>query len=143
MKMDRRPLVTAVIATLIVASTVGVPGQAVAGHAGAGAVSVAYGFGVSPYVITEASPNVVGKAEASDGFGSRLSASIYSDLDPADLAVGVPGENVGSIADAGEVHVFYGSSSFGLNGFNEVWNRNKPGIAGTAHKGDRFGGAVH
>jgi hypothetical protein len=45
--------------------------------------------------------------------------------------------------DAGEVHVFYGSSSFGLNGFNEVWNRNKPGIAGTAHKGDRFGVALH
>jgi len=123
---------------------VGVPGQDVAGHADAGAVSVAYGdFGIASVVLTEASPNVVGAAEASDGFGSRLSAAIYSDLDPGDLAVGVPGENVGSIADAGEVHVFYGSSSFGLNGFNEVWNRNKPGIAGTAHKGDRFGGALH
>ena len=29
----------------------------------------------------------------------------------ADLAVGVPGENVGSLGDAGAVHVMYGSGS--------------------------------
>jgi FG-GAP repeat len=33
-----------------------------------------------------------------------------------DLAVGVPGENVGSIVDAGSVNVLYGSTGTGLNG---------------------------
>lgn len=64
-----------------------------------------------------------------------------------DLAVGVPGEDVGprdgpEINNAGAVDVLYGQAD-GLSELgSDVWNQNKSGISDAAEGGDRFGSSV-
>ena len=60
----------------------------------------------------------------------------------ADLAVGVPDENVGAVADAGAVNVLYGSASGPVGTGSQQWTQNSSGIAGNAETGDHFGAAV-
>jgi hypothetical protein len=61
-----------------------------------------------------------------------------------DLAVGVPGENVGGITDAGAVEVFYGSGGIiGLPAVgDQLLRQGAAGMAGVAEAGDRFGAAL-
>lgn len=59
----------------------------------------------------------------------------------ADLAVGVPGEDLGSRAvkrDAGSVQVLYGSSR-GPTARDQLWTQDSRGIKGAAERGDMFG----
>jgi hypothetical protein len=61
-----------------------------------------------------------------------------------DVAVGVPSEDLGTIADAGAVQVLYGSNG-GLQATNpddQFWNQDSVGVRGVAQSGDAFGGAV-
>ena len=56
-----------------------------------------------------------------------------------DLAVGVPGENVGSTVDAGAVNVLYGSAGTGLNGFgSQLFTQPVSAV----EAGDQFGSAL-
>jgi hypothetical protein len=55
-------------------------------------------------------------AEDGDGFGSSLAAANFGMSELADLAVGIPFEDLGSVADAGAVHVLPGSQALGLTG---------------------------
>lgn len=90
------------------------PGATVDGHWFAGAVVVLYGSakGVSAAkrtVITQNSPGVPGVAEAGDAFGA---SSVVADLDKdgyADVVVGSPHEQVGSVRSAGSAAVLWGS----------------------------------
>jgi hypothetical protein len=62
----------------------------------------------------------------------------------ADLAVGVPSEDLGTVADAGQVQVLYGSSS-GLQAVtpdDQLWNQDSAGVKGAAQTGDKFGAAL-
>jgi hypothetical protein len=57
----------------------------------------------------------------------------------ADLAVGVPSEDVGGAADAGGVNVLHGSSG-GLSTTGSQWfDQNTSGVVGSAEAGDEFG----
>lgn len=57
----------------------------------------------------------------------------------ADLAAGVPQEDVGGTADAGAVHVLYGGSSgLALVG-GQLWHQDVAGVPGKVQKNDRFG----
>ena len=47
--------------------------------------------------------------EVNDQFGSVLAAGDFNNDGYADLTIGVPSENYGTIKDAGQVHVLYGS----------------------------------
>ena len=58
-----------------------------------------------------------------------------------DLAVGAPGENVGSAVDAGAISVLYGRAT-GMRSDRRVITQNSPGVAGFAERGDRFGAAL-
>ncbi len=59
-----------------------------------------------------------------------------------DLALGVPGENVGSAANAGAVNIIYGSAT-GLRATgNQLWHQNITAVQGAAETGDRFGAAL-
>ena len=59
-----------------------------------------------------------------------------------DLAIGVPGEDVGSITDAGAVNVIYGTSG-GLSAANDqFFTQNTTNIEDTAEASDNFGSAL-
>ncbi len=61
-----------------------------------------------------------------------------------DLAIGIPGQDVGSVPGAGAVNVFYGS--FANNGLtfrnSQEWTHSNTGT-GTSQAGEFFGGAVY
>jgi hypothetical protein len=118
---------------------VGVPGEDVAGRVDAGAVSVIYGsrLGLSEsrdQIWTQGARDVdsfqtQGIAEARDVFGNALAAGDFDADGFADLAVGVPGESVGSIPGAGAVNVIYGSSAGLTPGRNQIWTERASGVA--------------
>jgi len=61
----------------------------------------------------------------------------------ADLAIGAPFEGVGTVANAGIVHIIYGLNAAGLNASgNQQWTQNSGGIADACEEGDQFGSAL-
>ena len=92
-----------------------------------------------------------------DGFGEMYLATfstVYAVVSTAgpdcdidgdgygDVVVGVPGETVFGVDEAGGVHVFYGSSAGLEPADDDFITQRTSGIAGTSHAGDRFGQAV-
>jgi hypothetical protein len=111
---------------------VGVPGE----NGFAGAVNVLYGStgglsGTGPQLFTQ----VGGAVEAGDGFGSVLAAGDFNNDNFADLAVGAPGEAVGTMQAAGAVSVLYGSAG----GLTATGGRLFTQVGGTVELGDHFG----
>jgi hypothetical protein len=60
-------------------------------------------------LFTQNSPGVGSAAEEFDFFGDALITGDFNNDGFADLAIGVPGESVDSIVDAGAANVLYGS----------------------------------
>ena len=60
----------------------------------------------------------------------------------ADQAIGIPGEAVSGVDDAGAVHVLYGSATGLAAARNRLWHQDSLNVAGTAGAGDRFGEAT-
>ena len=86
--------------------------------------------------VTQNTPGVPGVAEAGDHFG----ASVWTW--EGYLAVGVPGEDVGSLSNAGMLQVFNNArTSAPLTSYG-AWTQNSPGVPGNAEAGDEFGAAV-
>lgn len=95
---------------------VGTPGEAIGSAGFAGGVSVfnhtlSGGFPTPLVGIDQDAAGVTGVAEAGDGFGTSVSMTNYRPSDQtynsdALLAVGTPGEDIGTTADAGGVAVF-------------------------------------
>jgi len=126
---------------------IGVPDQDVGSAVDAGGVDVLYGSAsglaaAGSQSFDQNSPNVEDFAETGDHFGSALAAGDLNGDGFADLAIGVPDEDVGSIVDAGAVNVLYGTVS-GLSANNDqFWHQDRPGIEGSIDEGDRFGSAL-
>jgi FG-GAP repeat len=60
----------------------------------------------------------------------------------ADLAVGVPAEDAGTIVNAGAVNVLYGTAA-GLTGSgSQLFTQDSPGVGSAAEQGDLFGLAL-
>ena len=89
-----------------------------------------------------ASAQLLGTLEANDNFGEALAAGYFDGDGYADLAVGVPAENLGSATDAGGVNVLYGTASGLGTARNQFWTQDSPGIGDAAESGDRFGAAL-
>lgn len=122
---------------------VGVPGEDIGATTNAGAVNVIYGSesGLADgprQQLTQA------LAEPGDGFGTAVATGDFNGDILTDLAVGVPGENLGGIVDAGAVEVFYGSGGvIGLPAVgDQLLRQGAAGMAGVAEAGDRFGAAL-
>lgn len=83
-------------------------------------------------------------AENNDILGTSFAIGDFNGDGVADLAIGSPGESVGSVAQAGAVHVLLGSDVFGVLNFleNTYWTQDEPGVEGTAEPNDRFGFAL-
>ncbi|MFE1775494.1 VCBS repeat-containing protein [Streptomyces sp. NPDC059008] len=95
---------------------VAAPGAHVNGRSGAGQVVIVYGGVSDPAnarrtVISQDSTGVPGTAEAGDGFGEAVVAEDFNGDGYADLAVGAPGEDVGTDTDGGTVAILWGSDT--------------------------------
>jgi uncharacterized delta-60 repeat protein len=126
---------------------VGVPGETIAGRKSAGAVNVLYGSdtgltAVGNQVWHQDSIDIGEKAEVSDQFGFALTAADFDGNGHADLAVGVPRENLGKRVDVGLVHAIYGSPG-GLTAANDdLWHQDVANINDAAEPYDLFGYAL-
>ncbi|MEU5661392.1 VCBS repeat-containing protein [Streptomyces longwoodensis] len=80
------------------------------GQEKAGLVQIVLGGGKGVTTLSQDTPNVSDAAEAGDQFG--FSIAVYdANLDGcSDIAVGIPYEDVGTVKDAGLVHLVYGST---------------------------------
>jgi FG-GAP repeat len=119
---------------------VGAPRETVGGRPGAGAVSVVKnddsGFlAAGSQLFYQGAAGVPGTAETGDGFGSAVAVGSYGQ-GVGGLAVGVPGEDIGAVADAGALNVLYG-----LDGVGTVLLTQQD-AAGTVEAGDAFGAAL-
>jgi len=121
------------------------------GEKGIGAVNVLYGatLGLSAtgnQLWTQDSNDIEDKAEVeqplSEQFGMSLATGDFDGDGRDDLAIGVPGEDVGDIVDAGAVNVLYGSANGLSAAGNQIWTQDSDGIEDAAEFGDRFGGSL-
>jgi hypothetical protein len=117
---------------------VGAPGEDVGAATDAGALNVMYGSAgglqASADVFFQGSRGVGGSLEDNDRFGAAVAKGDFNDDGIFDLAVGAPGEAVGSDTAAGAVNVLNGSSG-GLTGGPLFTQAN-------AETGDGFGAAL-
>ncbi|WP_277739462.1 FG-GAP and VCBS repeat-containing protein [Streptomyces sp. LX-29] len=95
---------------------VAAPGASVAGKSAAGQVVILWGGTTDPNntrrtVISQDSPGVPGGAEAGDRFGDAIVAQDFDGDGYADLAVGTPGEDLGTDTDGGTVAILWGSDA--------------------------------
>jgi hypothetical protein len=123
---------------------IGVVAEAVGSVTDAGAVNVIYGSatGLSAAGDQFWHQDVAGvtdAAEPDDRFGRAVAAADFDGDGFCDLAVGVPGEDVGGRDSAGAVHVFYGSAAGLTAARDRLWHQNSTGIAGTPGTFDAFG----
>ncbi|MFJ4009316.1 S1 family peptidase [Streptomyces sp. NPDC090026] len=85
------------------------PEAAVGGDAGAGLVRIVYGGGKGAAEIHQDLDWVPGGAEANDSFGRAVDTVDYDEDGCTDLVVGIPGENLGSVVDAGMADILHGA----------------------------------
>ncbi|MFO7679884.1 MAG: hypothetical protein R6X34_07515 [Chloroflexota bacterium] len=126
---------------------IGVPNEAIGNTATAGAAHILYGA-VGPGLSDSGSQlwyqgnnGLLDAAEAYDGFGAAFAIGDFDGNGYLDLAVGVPGEGIGSpeIPKAGAVHVLYFSAR---SPENEIWHQDSAGILDNVEEDDRFGFAL-
>ena len=122
---------------------IGVPGAEVAGFDNAGAVALRAPLdgGSVAHWITQETPGIPGAAEAGDSYGWSVTCNYLVGGPEIDCAVGAPGEDVGSLADAGTVAVIkdlYDSDDYTAT----TYDQNSPGVPGSAEKNDRYGASL-
>ena len=84
-------------------------------------------------------PGFPGAQEDGDLVGSAVSVADVNGDGYADLALGIAGEDITDLADAGSVALVPGSAS-GITGTGtQVFHQNTAGVPGVAEAGDRFG----
>jgi hypothetical protein len=122
---------------------IGVPFEDISGI-DEGAINVLYGS--SPGGLTATGDSVWGQfadpAEDEDKFAFALAAGNFDGDDYIDLAIGVPGEDVGSIQDAGAVNIMYGAAGGISSARVEIWHQDTGSIGSLAETGDQFGSAL-
>ncbi|MFF1448565.1 FG-GAP-like repeat-containing protein [Streptomyces sp. NPDC058274] len=119
----------------------------------AGAVRVVYGSSSGPSTrtakITQDTAGVPGVDEAGDNtvgygdqFGYSLAAGDVTGDGYPDIAVGVPGEDIGSVRDAGSVVLLKGGAA-GLTGTGaQAFDQSTSGVPGASEANDNFGVGV-
>ncbi|RLP99418.1 hypothetical protein EAD98_02480 [Micromonospora sp. CV4] len=93
-------------------------------------------------IITQRTAGVPGDPESDDRFGGALATGDVTGDGRADVLVGIPGEAIGSLADAGGVALLKGSAA-GLTGSGaQGFDQNHPTVPGGSERGDLFGASV-
>ena len=125
---------------------IGSPREDIGDNLDAGAVNVLYG---SPLGLTgddddfwnQDVAGIAGSAEPMDHFGASLAVGDFDGDGIDDLAIGVPGEDVGSVQDAGMVQVLFGSGT-GLVTAGAVALRRGNGLSGSPQADEALGSAL-
>jgi hypothetical protein len=126
----------------------GVAREDLSGASDAGAVTVIYGgagglSSANSTMWTLSTSGVVGgPAKADDQFGYSVAGGNVGNSPEADLAIGVPGRDVGAEANAGAVNVLYGGSGGLSTTNNQQWTQDSPNIEGESEPGDNLGISV-
>lgn len=118
---------------------VGAPATPLSPRAGGGVWLYPLDWGTAkpgkPVVVTQDSKGVPGKSERGDRFGAALAARWNT------LAIGAPGEAVGTRKQAGAVTVL--DLLDGIRNYSALAvTQNSPGFATAAEAGDQFGAAL-
>ena len=120
-----------------------VPGAGATAADGAGSVTTWDLVTSFRQQVTQESPGVPGRAEAGDAFGGSLAfgRTGMDEQGPRDVVVGVPGEDLGRVRDAGSVTLFGDHPGDGLRA-EQAFDQGSATFAGSPEEGDRFGAAV-
>jgi hypothetical protein len=123
---------------------VGVPDEDIGAIVDAGGVQVIYGSAAGLTAVDnqwwdQSAPGIADGPEASDRFGAELTTGDYNGDGSDDLAIGVPKEDIGTIVDAGGVHMLYGSVSGLATGGAQWWYQELPDVLGGSELRDRYG----
>jgi hypothetical protein len=122
---------------------IGVPSEDVGTLAGAGSVHVlpgaAAGLTATGSQLWSQNGAVADSPETGDAFGTSLAAANFAGSGQADLAIGVPAENVGSTSDGGSVHLLPGAAGGLTTTGSQIWSQNSSGVSDSVESGDRFG----
>jgi hypothetical protein len=122
---------------------IGVPGE----DSGAGMVQMLYGAasGLSAtgsQSWTQSSISGADPSESGDRFGVALAGGDFNKDGFADLAIGAPGEDIGSIVDAGAIHVLLGSATGLTSTGSKFFHQNSNRVRDISETGDNFGAAL-
>ena len=121
---------------------IGVPNEDVGALSAAGAVNVIYGSAggltaTGDQLWTQDSAGIAGTSEAGDLYGFSVREGDFNNDGFGDLAIGVPGEDIGATVGAGAVNVIYGAAGAGLvSAGNQIWSIDLPNLL---EPGDDYG----
>ncbi len=121
---------------------IGAPGETIAGETAAGTVHVVYGTGegLDGSRSRRFDQEHIGAAsEAGDGFGAALATGDLDADGRDDVAIGAGGEDIGALADAGQVVVLSGSPTGIVPADGLRFHQDSVGVVGVAETGDAFG----
>jgi hypothetical protein len=122
---------------------IGVPFEWVGAVQDAGAVHVLYGSpgglqGPGSQFFTQDTPGVPGTADQLDNLGSGLATGDFDQDGFSDLAIGVPGDDIGTIGSAGAVIALFGSAG----GLTTIGAQLLTQAGGATELNDAFGGEL-
>lgn len=124
----------------------GAPGQAIDGRPGAGAVLtfVRRATGIAaPRLLTQSTAGVPGAVEENDRFGSSVSTVVLNNANQTvETLVGVPDEDIGTVANAGMAMSFRTNAATGAIGTFRGFQQGSGGVGGAPEAGDQFGFSV-
>ena len=125
---------------------IGSPDEDIGTETDAGGLQIVYGSSLG--LVTDGNAffrqgvgGVSGAPEAADRFGASLAIGDFDDDGFDDLAIGVAGESIGAVTEAGAVHILFGSAS-GLSGPSELLLYRGSELPGTPREGERLGAAL-
>jgi hypothetical protein len=119
---------------------IGDPEATINGRAGAGAVTIRYGGTAAAQLVQQGVDGVGDSPEAGDKVGFSLATYDANRDGCSDLAVGAPGEAIGTAAESGAVMVLLGSPAGLGKGPVGLWfDQNTTGWGDAAEAGDWFG----
>lgn len=127
---------------------VGVPYEDDGSISNSGAINVIFGSAAGltstgNQLFSQADPEIALAVEEDDNFGFSIATGHFGGDQYEDIAIGIRGEDVGSITDAGAILVMQGSAS-GIfpGGAQYNYHQDNPNIEGDADEGDLFGHAL-